>query len=969
MKRSAASSDLNTNTIYMKQYVFSIVFILLFATTVFAQNRAVRGTVTDSVRTAVPGATVKLITDAKDTLVTTTSVKGYFRFNGIKTLRITLLFYAIGYKGLIRHYALTDTGILSVDTIKLKSDSRMLNQVNIVDVNPVTFKEDTIEYKASAYKVRDNAPVEDLIRKLPGVDVDANGNITAQGKQVTKMRVNGKDFFNGDVQAVTRNLPADIVDKVQVIDDYGDQANLTGVKTGDPTKIMNITIKSDKNHGFTGQVTLGDGSDVLPAQPGVHDDNRYLGLLNDFIFNGDQQIAVLGNVNNTNVNTFSFGTPTPPPAGGGDLVSAKKIAMDRLQVGGLGGIKINFVGGGGNFTSQASGNNGITDTHAAGFNFRDQWRKHLSVYGSYNFSDNTVFTSTNTLQQNTTLTNPGSTSQLSRETDKNINHSIHWNMEYKPDDANYLKITPTFSYASSNGTQTAQNISMRADTINSAYNSINKSNLSSPSYGFTALFNHRFATKGRDLSIDLSANSTHNNAYQTPVYNFTAGPASIPNQQVTSSSRTNTFNTSLSYMEPLGQYSFLQFNYDFNLSKTFSDRQASVLDTVNHIFYPDSTLSNRYNYTFITNRVGINFNNARKDKYNLTLGLAMLPAVLEGGVPGTGLVHRKTFDVVPTAHFSYSISRNKSFSLNYSSETTQPTFSQLQPVTDYSNALYPVQGNPGLKPSLTNNMSVQYNFFDFANSRTLFTNASFSQTQNQVVTNTIIYPANYTPNPLLDNSYFTQYLNANGFYTASGYISYTNPWHNRRYSLSMNGGIHFTNSIGYITNVDPVTYAETMEENKARNLAFTPGMRFRLDLPEVIDAQFLTNYSINKTFNSIHDNLTSATSNIRAWNIGLSGKNYFHDWTVSYDYGKTFNYGYAESVHVTNPNLLNMYVERRFMAGHKAIVRLAVFDLFNQNTGFSTATTPSYITQTNTNRLGRYFLATFTLRLQKFDGK
>ncbi len=230
MKRHAASRDLNANTIYMKRSVFSLFFILLFAQLAIAQNRMVRGTVTDSAKMALPGTTVKLITNLKDTLITVTSAKGYFRFNAVKASRITLSFSSIGYQGIIRHYALADTGTLSVDTIVLKTESRMLHQVNVFGVNPITFKEDTIEYKASAYKVRDNAPIEDVIRKLPGVDVDANGNITAQGKQVSKVRVNGKDFFNGDVQAATRNIPADIVENVQVIDDYGDQANLTGVK-------------------------------------------------------------------------------------------------------------------------------------------------------------------------------------------------------------------------------------------------------------------------------------------------------------------------------------------------------------------------------------------------------------------------------------------------------------------------------------------------------------------------------------------------------------------------------------------------------------------------------------------------------------------------------------------------------------------------------------------------------------------
>ena len=968
MKRKSPRRDLNTNTIYMKRSVFTLFFILLFVHLATAQNRTVRGTVTDSAKIAIPGTTVKLITGLKDTLVTTTSTKGYFRFNTVKSSRITLLFSSMGYQGLIRHYTLADTGTLSVDTVILKIDSRMLNQVNIVGVTPVTFKEDTIEYKVSAYKVRDNAPIEDVIRKLPGVDVDANGNITAQGKQVAKVRVNGKDFFNGDVQAATRNIPADIVENVQMIDDYGDQANLTGVKTGDPTKIMNITIKASKNHGFTGQATLGDGSDILPKQPGVQSDNRYQGLLNDFIFNGDQQIAVLGNVNNTNVNTFSFGTPTPPPAGG-DLLSSKKLAADILQAASHSGGKL-ALGSGGNFTSQASGVNGITDTHAAGLNFRDQWGKNLSVYGSYSFSDNTVFTTTNTLQQNTTLSDLGTTNDMNRETDKNINHSVQWNMEYKPDAVNYLKITPSFSWAGSNGMQTAQYISTRNDTVNSAYNATTGSKLSSPNYGLTALFNHRFKKQGRDLSVNLSANSNTTQFYQNPVYNFTAGPASIPDQQIQADSRTNSFAASISYLEPLGRYSFLQVNYASSFSKTSSTRATEALDTITHLFYPDSTLSNQYHYTFITNRLGLNFNYSQKEKYNYTLGLAVQPTELDGYTPATGRdINRTTFNIVPTAHFVYNFSRNKIFTLNYSGTSNEPSFIQLQPVTNFSNASYPVQGNPELKPSFTNTLSLQYNFFDFGNSRTLFTNLSFAQTQNQVLTNTVIYPANYAPNPLLDNVYLTKYLNAGGYYTASGYFSYTNPWDNRKFSVSLNGTMRFTNNVGYITNIDPTTYDETTEKNIARNWLIAPGLRFRADLPEVIDAQISTNYAINRTINTVQNNFTNSTDNIRAWNIGLSGKNYFNDWTLSYDYSKIFNYGYAETIHATNPNLLNMYLERRFLTGHRATIRLAVFDLFNQNTGFSSTTSSGYITQTNTNRLGRYYLASFTLRLQKFAGK
>ena len=952
----------------MKRYHFSLIFTLLLGIAARAQTRNVRGTVTDSTKVALPGTTVKLAI-GKDTLATATSAKGYFRFNAVKASQITLVFSAVGYQGLIRHYTLVDSGTLSVDTIILKADVQMLNQVTITGVNPVTFKEDTIQYKASAYRVRDNAPIEDVIRKLPGVDVDASGNITAQGKQVTRVRVNGKDFFDGDVQSATRNLPADIVENIQIIDDYGDQANLTGIKTGDPTKIMNITIKADRNHGYTGQGTLGDGSDALPKGPGVHNDNRYLGLLNDFIFNGDQQVAFLGNVNNTNVNTFSFGTPAGPPSGGGGNTATKKLAVNLAQAA---GNKISIgSGGAGNFTNQSATLNGITDTHAFGTNFRDQWGKRLSVYGSYSFSDNTVMTTTNTLQQNSTLTDPGSSSQTSQETDKNINHRLQWNMEYKPDASNYLKITPLFSYASTNGSQSGETSASRNDTITTAYSSVTGSTMTSPAYGLTALYDHRFKKQGRNLSINFSMNAAKTDAYQNPVNHFTAGPATAPaDQHIYTLSHTNNYGATLSYLEPVAKFSYLELNYAFNRSVADNNKATDVLDTVHQIFYRDSSLSNQYHYSFTTNRIGLNFRYAQTGKYNYTIGLAMQPVLLDGQSPLTGLnTHVSTFNIIPTAHLVYNLSKNEIFGLNYSGTSNQPTFQQLQPVTDFSNALYPVTGNPDLKPSFTNSLSLQYNRFSFETGKTLFTNFSFAQTQDQVVTNTTIYPVIYQPSPGLANTYLTQYRNASGYYAASGFISYATPWDNRRYTLLLSGTVSYTHNIGFITNVAPLTYDQTTVENIARNLVFTPGLRFRADFPEVIDAQFLTNYAVNRTFNSVQDELTNATANVRTWNIAVSGKNYFHDWTLSYDYSKAINYGYASSVHATNPNILNTYLERRFLKGHRAAVRLAAFDLFNQNTGFSTSSTASYVTQTNTNRLGRYYLASFTLRLQKFAGK
>lgn len=302
--------------------------ILTVLNTLAQTTHDISGTVVDSTKLSLPGSSIKLISNGGDSTISIADANGKFAFSGVKGSKITLTLSSIGFTPIKKHFALNPDGKpVDLGNIIMKASTNMLSVVTIVGVNPVTLKEDTVEYNASAYKVRENAPAEDLIKKLPGVDVDVNGNITTQGKQVTKVRINGKDFMGGDVQSATKNLPADVIENIQMIDDYGDQANLTGVKTGEPDKIMNITIRKDKNYGYFGQATAGDGRDALPQSQDIPDKNRYIGSLNVFNFNGDQQIALLGSINNTNVNTFSFGSAS---GGGGGFGGGGFGALLRM---------------------------------------------------------------------------------------------------------------------------------------------------------------------------------------------------------------------------------------------------------------------------------------------------------------------------------------------------------------------------------------------------------------------------------------------------------------------------------------------------------------------------------------------------------------------------------------------------------------------------------------------------------------
>ena len=943
----------------MKAYLLILSLIFLTATYSYGQaGRVVRGTIIDSTKQTVPGAKVVLQSDQADSTITAADNNGNFVFPAVKGTKITISVSSIGYQGVKKHFTLDNsTTPMSVGSILLPIESNVLNQVNVHGVNEVTFKEDTTSYKASAYKVRDNAPIEDVIKKLPGVDVDVNGNVTAQGQQVTKVRINGKDFMGGDVLSVTKNLPADVVEDIQMIDDYGDQANITGIKTGSPTKVMNITIRKDKNYGYTLQGTGGDGEDLLPKDQGTPDANRYLATVNSFIFNGNQQIAVLGSLNNTNVNTFSFGSSS---SGGGGGFG-----------GGGGGGRGNAARGSQNSGSLITTANGITDAGSIGGNFRDQWGKHLAVYGSYSFADNTVTTNSINNQQNLSATNPSVNNQTSTETDRNINHRFTWNMEYTPDTSNYLKITPTFSYASTITHDNETVALSRRDTVASAYTSNSYATSSAPTFGLTALYNHKFPHR-HNFSAVVTLGSTTSNQYQNPIYNYTVGVPTAPNDQMIATySRTNSVGATLSYIEPIGAHSYLEENYAFSYASTTNDKTTDTSTSVPPIAYftADSALSNQYNYTFMTNRFGLNYRFIQT-KYNYVLGIAVQPSVLDGNSPQTGATtHVNTFNVIPTARFVYNFSRSHALNINYTGSNSSPTFTELQPVTDFSNALYPVQGNPNLKPQFTNNLQIRYNSFDFNTGNILFTYLNFQQINNYITTNTVTFPTVYTRDPRFANTILTQYVNANGYYTASGNLVYAKPWDNRKYTLSLTTALTYTNTIGYLSNIAPTTYDETTEKNISKNLQLTPGLKFRVDFPEIIDAQFITNYAVNRTSNSVQDDITEGTSNIRTWNLGVNGKSYFNNWTVSYDYSKQTNYGYASTLAITNPNILNVYVERRFLKNNRASIRLSAFDLFNQNTGFSSTTTASSITETQVNRLSRYYLATFTIRLQKFAGK
>ena len=914
------------------------------------------GVVQDSTKRGLPGTTVAVRSNQGDSAFTSADSNGIFFFPEVIGNKITVTISSIGYETLVKHFILDSAArVVGLDTFRLERQANFLTSVVVTGVVPITIKEDTVEYSVAAYKVRDNATIEDLLKKLPGVEVDAAGNVTAQGKAVTGVKVNGKDFFNGDVKAATQNIPADMVQSVQVIDDYGTQASKTGIKTGEPAKILNINTRADKSHGYTAQVVAGDGSDLLPNKPGISNDDRYVGSINVLDLNGKQQIAVLGSLNNTNSNTFTFGSGGGSGGGGG---GSAPIAINPSSLSMM-------AGAGATTSSPGSDQNGITVARSGGVNYRDDWGKSITSYGSYSFADNTVYNKTYTLQDNTSLSDPATTVQTNIETDINTGHRFNWNIDYEPNDFNSLKIAPSVTYQSMHSDVGSASTSTVDSSVNQAYTSSSNGHSSAPAVGLLLNYNHHFKRTGQNLNMNFTINQSTTDQYQNPVFDYTAGLPSAPtDQQISSHNRTERYASSTSFVQPLNKSSSLEFLYTFNYSSTNFTKNTYVLDSLSKFSY-DTSLSTIYSYAFIRQRAGLNYRFVKKDKYNYTIGIAVEPSILEGNSPLDGIkIHNYQTNIIPTARFVYNFAKNKTITLNYSGNSGSPGFSQLQPVIDFSNAMYPVQGNPDLHPQVTNTCSLNFNQFDLSSGNSLFANMIFTQIQNKIVTNVTSYPSDYPENPSLQGTYLTQYLNANGYYTGSASINFAKPWDNRKYTVTFSTAAQFTNNIGYLSSVDSTTNIETSEKNTARTLTLKPGIRFRIDLENIIDAQVSTSYAINRTTNTISNYLTGASSDFRTLTIGINGKNYFKDWTLSYDFTKMINYGY--SIPIGPMNILNTYVERTFLKGHRGTIRLAVFDVFNQNTGYSSTASSSSITETSSMRLGRYFLASFSFRLERF---
>lgn len=929
-----------------------IILLMMFSfTAVFSQQpekkdtppplptRQISGIVKDSLDFGVIGATVSLTSD-KDTLRTSTNSDGIFVFKDVKSATYTLLVQSIGYHNSpVMRYKQNDMiPRIVMDPILLKEEKNLLNEVVISGAPSITYKTDTVEYKASDYVVRANSTVDELLKKMEGMEVGNDGTLVHQGQSITKAKLNGKEYLGGDLANAIKNLPAEIVDRIQIVDDYGDQAARTGIKDGDPEKILNITTRTDKSVG-----------NMLNLNGGIGNNKRYDAGLFGTRINGNQNIGLNAKYNNT-VNGV---------AGGGDEGGG----------GGRGGRGGNQGGG------NSGGSGGTTTTGNGSFSIRDKVGKV-----EYNLNYGYTTTRTKSLNDSYSVTpnrikdpvtgrdSTVNTFANSMTSSDNIskNHNLRAEIEINLDTSNFLRFSPTFRYSLSennrfsNVKQTGFQHQLRDGN--------NLSKNTRPQLGATVFYQHIFAKPRRNFSLQAELNSNDQDQeteQDTKIIYYlneteTETRDSLVNRIVARKNLQSNYRGSFTYVEPLTLNTQVELNAQVNYNGY--DNSATTRNIINggpaNVI---DSLSNIYDYSFTQGRIALNYryglNNTSKVRFSL--GVTAVPTLLTGTKVSLGTsTRRSSFNLIPIARFEYLWSRQQRFSINYSGNAVEPTFDQIQPVRDVSDPQNPIVGNPDLLSTFVHSVNASYNNYIPNSKLNLTFNLNSSLTDNSVIRDNVqIIDQILTDGSRADTVYIreTRYLNMNGVYKVGGNYSINKQLNNRKYNLALSGSVNYDHRISMNASQQNVNSVLTMVER------FGP----RINPTDWFEINPNVSYNYTRSENSLEGFVDSRTNTLA---LNVDGRVYFWN-SFLFGYSASKNYVSGINANVTsNPFVINMYLEKELF-NRRGRLTLQAFDLLNQNNFVSRDVSQDggYV-DTKSNALSRYFMVRFSMRLQKWSG-
>lgn len=918
--------------------IYLLIIVSLCTLAIQAQkNGNIKGLLYDSLaKQPVASATITVLRKKDSSLVTFTmsDSKGRFELTGMADGDYRLLITHVNYHGSSKHITLNETDrSKDLGNVFMHDAAQMLNEVVVTaEAPPVTLIGDTVQYNAGSFKTPPNANVEQLLKKMPGIQVEKDGTIKAQGQEVKRVMVDGKEFFGTDPKIATRNLPSDAIDKVQVYDRASDAAQLTGFDDGNSEKTINLKLKKDKKKGLFGKATVGGGNE-----------GRYEGRFNLNSFKGARQLSVIGLGNNTNAEGFSFmdmlsfsgGLSNVSRSGG-----AVTISSNDPSIGG-------FAGG--------NNNNSIRTIWGGGINFNDIIGTSTDFTSNYFYNRYSPKIDKETRQQNF-LSDGSVLNRLSNSTTNNINNSHRLNMsaDIKLDSFHSIKISPSLGYQSTDNSSYSEYETRRQN--NSLTNQGFSNNQSaSDGYNFanTILFRKRFRTRGRTFSLSLTTNlnASDGEGNQLSVNNF-FNPDGSPfstdsiNQRSDNSSDMRSYNVRAVYTEPVTKNSLLEFSASNSRSKSTSEKTTWDYDKISGKYDAvNAELSNHFENTYGYTNAGVRWRSQFK-QWNFAVGANWQKAELEGNIiAGTkdSVINQTFYNILPNARFQYNFTKFKNLQINYNASTNQPSMSQLSPVPDISNPLNIRLGNPDLKQEYSHMATINFMSVNPFRNKNLFAFFTVRQTNNKIVNYDTIDAFGVKS---------TRPVNVDGVYSVNGTVSVGLPVRFLKGNINFSSGIGYDKGKQFINGVD----------NTINTLTVGPNVRLDMNPTDKFDVSLNAGINYNKSDYSLQSSLNTTyfSQNYGAdinWQLPKSF--YF-----STDFTYTVNNRLAEGFNLRVP-LWNASISKQFLRFNRGELKLTAFDLLNENVNISRSSNNNYIEDSRIRTLQRYFMLSFTYSLSK----
>ena len=938
----------------MKKLLIWTVLLLTATLSTYAQNKivTVSGRVIEAgTKEPVELAAVQLLSlpDSAQVAGMTTSTQGYFSLSKQKPGKYLLKVSFIGYVTKIIPVQLTaNVPAKKMGNIELATDAVMLQEAVVVAEAPqVTVVEDTLMYNSSAYRTPEGAMLEELVKKLPGAEIDDDGNVKINGKDLKKIMVDGKEFFGGDVKTGLKNLPVDMVDKLKTYDKKSDLARVTGIDDGEEETVLDLTVKKGMNQGWFGNADLGAGTK-----------DRYTGrmMLNRFV--DKTQFSIIGSANNVNDQGFSGG------------------------------------GGGPRWRS----NNGLNATKMLGANFATQTNK-LELGGSvrYNFQDadiSSINSSERFLQNGNSYSNSNN-----KNRNKGTNLNADFRMEWKPDTLTNIIFRPNFSYGRTNNASRSESGTFNEDPFNLIVNPndylnfdnlsddplkdirVNATNSASLSKGkslsgnATLQVNRKLNNRGRNLTFRgvFGYGDNDNDQYtqsETRYYqllNHLGGDSILyRNQYITTPTRNYNYTAQVTYSEPIAKATFLQFSYQFQYKYSKSDKTTfDLLD------YPDwaiggalpsgyeshavDSLSKNAEYRYYNHdaSVGLRF---IRPKYQLNVGMSFQPQNSTLSYKkGDYMIDttRTVFNFAPNMDLRFRFSKVSQLRFTYRGRSNQPTMENLLPITDISNPLNIRMGNPGLKPSFAHTMRLFYNTYNAEKQRGIMTHFSFTATQNSI--------SNSTRYNEETGGLITRPENINGNWNAFGMFGFNTALKNKKYTINTFTNVNYQNNVAFLYNQD------TKNNDRNTSTGLTLGERvtgsYRNDWFE-----FSLNGSINYT---AERNKLRPENNQEPYTYSYGAStNITMPWkmTLATNIANQSRRGYRDSSMNRDELIWNAQLAQSLLKG-AATVSFEVYDILRQQSNISRSLSADMRSVSEYNGINSYCMVHFIYRLNIFGSK